>query len=126
MPWSEVQVGTMSPRSRAIHLLFSSSKREAFHDICWLYLQNFVTISYTRSNTPAWKKVATKASKLAKKQWNKIPVEEQLRLSDKEEFQESSTEPLAAGEKVPLPGGEFQKPDEWKFIDDQLPAIFQE
>lgn len=94
--------------------------------MCLSCLPISVAFSYTRCKTPAWKKAATKATKLAKQQWNKIPVEEQLRLSGKEESQESSTKSPAAGEKVPIPDGEFKKPDEWKFIDDQLPSIFQE
>lgn len=94
--------------------------------ICFFVLTKLCHNSYTRCKTPAWKKIATEASKLAKKQWNKIPVEEQLRLSGKEGSQKSSTESPAAGEKVPIPDGGFKKPDEWKFIDEQLAAIFQE
>lgn len=109
-----------------MHVLSLSSDKESFRDMCVLYLLNLVTISYTRCKTAAWKKVATKASKLAKKQWNKIPVEEQLRLSGKEVSQDLSTESPAAGEKVPIPDGNFKKPDEWRFIDEQLPAIFQD
>lgn len=86
-------------------------------------LETLSHISYTRCKTPAWKKVATKASKHAKKQWNKIPIEEQSRLAGKEGSNESS---LSTDGKVPIPECDFQKPDEWTFIDEQLPAIFQE